>query len=90
MDTNNPVNYGLVDTHTENGIGGGIHHEDDAPKGIMIYAEVDDLQAYLDKAVGLGGTIVMPVTVVPGMVTMAHFAEPQGNVIGLIQSGSDP
>ncbi len=34
VDTNNPVNYGLVDTHTDNGIGGGIHHDDDAPKGI--------------------------------------------------------
>ena len=47
---------------------------------------VDDLQSYRDRAGGLGGKVVMPLTVIPGMVTMAQFADPQGNVVGLVKS----
>ena len=86
VDTSNPMDYGMVDTHTEHGINGGIHHSADAPKGVTIYVEVEELQAYLDKAVSLGGKVVMPVTVIPNMVTMAQFADPQGNVVGLVKS----
>ena len=86
VDSNNPMDYGMVDTHTEHGINGGIHHSADAPKGVTIYVEVEDLQAYLDKAVSLGGKVVMPVTVIPNMVTMAQFADPQGNVVGMVKS----
>lgn len=86
VDANNPMNYGLVQTNTGRGIDGGIHHSEEAPKGVMIYVEVDDLQAYLDKAVSLGGKVLMPVTEVPGMVIMAQFADPQGNVFGLVKS----
>ena len=80
------MDYGMVDTHAEHGINGGIHHSADAPKGVTIYVEVEDLQAYLDKAVSLGGKVVMPVTVIPNMVTMAQFADPQGNVVGMVKS----
>jgi uncharacterized protein len=86
VDASNPMGYGLVDSHTENGINGGIHHAAEMPKGVTIYVEVDDLQGYLDKAVGMGGKVVMPVTVIPNMVTMAQFADPQGNVVGLVKS----
>ena len=33
----------------------------------------------------LGGKTVMPVTEIPGMVTLAQFSDPQGNVIGLVK-----
>ena len=86
VDANNPMDYGMVDTHTEHGINGGIHHSADAPKGVTIYVEVEDLQAYLDKAESLGGKTVMPIVVIPNMVTMAQFSDPQGNVFGLVKS----
>ena len=86
INADNPMNYGIVETHTGNGINGGIHHSDEAPKGVTMYVEMDDLQAYLDKAVSLGGKVVMPVTDVPGMVVMAQFVDPQGNVVGLVKS----
>ncbi len=50
-----------------------------------MYAQVDDPQAYLDKAVALGGKVVMGVTVIPDMVTMALFADPDGDVTGLVK-----
>lgn len=86
VDANNPMHYGMVQTETGRGADGGIVHNDNAPQGFTIYVEVDDLQSYLDRAVGLGGKVVMPLTVIPGMVTMAMFADPQGNVVGLVKS----
>ena len=85
-DANNPMNYGLMQSNSGRGADGGIIHSDDAPKGFMLYFEVDDLQAYLDKAVSLGARVVVPMTTIPGMVTFATFADPDGNVAGLVAS----
>ncbi len=85
--SDNPMNYGFVDTHTETGINGGIPQaqEDDQPR-VILYVEVDDLQAYLDRAEGLGGRTLMPPTEIPGIVTIALFADPEGNTTGLVKS----
>ena len=32
----------------------------------------------------LGGKIVQDVTVIPGMVTMAQFSDPEGNIVGIV------
>ena len=50
------------------------------------YVEVDDAQKYLDRAVSMGGSVVMPVTEIPSHVTIALFADPEGHVIGLSQA----
>jgi predicted enzyme related to lactoylglutathione lyase len=50
---------------------------------VTIYVQVPDLQAALDQAVALGGKVLMPPTEIPGVVTLAMFADPEGNVIGL-------
>ncbi len=50
----------------------------------MVYVQVDDPQAALDNAVALGGSVVEPVSDNP-MVTMAIFADPDGNPIGLVK-----
>jgi hypothetical protein len=76
-------NYGLIDGESS-GLPGGIGQSDDGPRS-TVYAQVPDLQAALDKAVALGGTVVMPPTEIPGVVTMAMFSDPAGNVVGMIQ-----
>ncbi|MBI2886663.1 MAG: VOC family protein [Chloroflexi bacterium] len=83
VDANNPMSYGMVDTHA-GGINGGVTQAEAA--GVTFYIEVDDLQAYLNKVERLGGKTVVPVTVIPNMVTFAQFADPEGNVIGLVKS----
>ena len=87
VDSNNPMNYGFVDTHTETGINGGIPQaqEGDHPR-VILYVEVDDLQPYLDRAEELGGRTLMPPTEIPGIVTIALFADPEGNTTGLVLS----
>ncbi len=84
IDANNPMNYGLV-APEEKGIGGGIGAGENG-SGVTVYVEVEDLQATLDRAVSLGGEVVTPVTEIPGMVTLAQFRDPEGNVIGIVKS----
>ena len=84
----NEMGYGKVETHAGKGINGGIAEaQDGAPNMITLSVESDDIQASLDKAVELGGSVIMPVTTGP-MVTFAFFSDPEGNVIGLVKSGS--
>ncbi len=65
------------------GIGGGIGG---GPPRVTVYIEVDDPQAYLDKVTRAGGKTLMEATKVMEMVTIAMFADPQGNVVGLLKS----
>jgi uncharacterized protein len=82
VDADNPIQYGLVET---GGIGGGI--SGGTEPSVTFYVEVDDPQAYLDKAVALGGRVVQGVTEVPGMVIFGRFADTEGNVVGVVKSG---
>jgi predicted enzyme related to lactoylglutathione lyase len=85
IDANNPMEYGLVDTGGE-GVNGAVDSDPDVDHTVVIYIEVDDPGAYLEKVKGLGGEVVQDVTVIPEMVTMARFRNPAGNVIGLVKS----
>ena len=77
------INYALVDTDS-GGIGGGIG-EAQGPNQVIFYIEVSDPQASLDRIEEAGGKTIVPVTETD-MVTFAQFADPQGNVVGLVKS----
>jgi predicted enzyme related to lactoylglutathione lyase len=77
--------YALVDSGVEGAIRGGIG-EAQGPNQVIFYVEVDDPQAFLDRIERLGGSAVVPVTELPGLVTFAQFADPEGNVVGLVKS----
>lgn len=84
VDANNPMNYGMVDTHAGKGINGGIGTPPDGSSLVTVYIETDDLEATLARISKLGGKTVNPPMEVPGAgVTLAHFADPEGHVIGL-------
>ncbi|MFB3739427.1 MAG: VOC family protein [Candidatus Velamenicoccus archaeovorus] len=76
--------YTLAHPEGEHGIEGGIG-EAQGPNQVTFYVEVGDPQAYLDRIEAAGGKTVVPVTETP-MVTFAQFADPQGNVVGLVKS----
>jgi predicted enzyme related to lactoylglutathione lyase len=82
INADNPMNYGLVTTGG-GGIEGGISSGD--PRS-TIYIEVDDPAAYLKKVVAAGATVVMDVTEIPDMVTIAMFSDPAGNIVGLLKA----
>lgn len=75
--------YGIVGNGGE-GIDGGIGQGDQT--NVIFYIEVDDPQAYLDKIEKQGGKTVVPVTEIPNVVTFAQFADPDGNVVGLVKA----
>ena len=50
---------------------------------MTVYVQVDDVQAYLDKAESLGGKTVVPPAEVPGMGQFAWMSDLDGNTIGL-------
>lgn len=93
VNTNNPMNYGLVNTGSTLGVNGGIGQNDPSqpvsPPPVTFYVQVEDLQATLEKVTAMGGSVVMPPTEVPNMVTFALFRDPDGNVIGLVK-GEEP
>ena len=79
--------YELADTGAGSGINGGVGATDQVEhRGVRVYAQVDDLDAHLRKAEGLGGTVVQqPIEVAPG-TKVAMFDDPQGNRFGLLSS----
>lgn len=87
LDTSFPGGYGMLQDPGD-GIAGGIGAaREGSPGYLTIYVQVEDLQAALDKAEGLGGKTVMPPTEVPGQVTFALMSDPAGHIVGLVKGG---
>ena len=71
---------------SDGGIAGGViqTNENMPPSYVMVYVSVGDLQAALDRAASLGGTVVVPpMTIQNGAGQIAVFTDPEGNTIGL-------
>jgi hypothetical protein len=81
-DTNNPMGYAMIDTHAGRGVGAGINQNPMGQNFVTFYVDVDDLEGTLKKANGLGAKTLLEPTK-NGPVTVAMFADPEGNVIGL-------
>jgi uncharacterized protein len=52
---------------------------------VMIYVQVADIRASLAQAVELGGKRVQEPFDVPNGPTVAQIADPEGNLVGLVQ-----
>ena len=91
INADNPMNYGLIQPGSERAIGGGIGQvtENQSPY-VTFYIAVDNPQNYLDKVVSMGGKIILPVTEIPNMATYALFADPEGNIVGLLKDVPPP
>ena len=90
IDANSPMQYGLV-AREEKSIGRGISGvEPGGSPRVTIYMAVDKIDPALAEAEKLGAKTVLPRTVLPGMVTMALFADPAGNIIGLVENEMPP
>ena len=85
--TLNPAGYGYVPVApaTPVRLTGGIGASPQRQPLVVFYVKVDDPAAILKRAESLGGRIVMPPVDVPGGLTFARFADPEGNVIGIVR-----
>ena len=78
------MGYGMIDTQGR-GIDGGIGPAR-GPNQVTFYIEVADLKDAIARIEDAGGKVVVPITEVPGVVTFAQFADPDGNIVGLVKS----
>jgi uncharacterized protein len=93
IDASNPMGYGVVQREGNLsaegvGIGGGVAGGPEGYEGhVMFYVEVPDVEAALAKAEEMGGSRIMGPDEVPGMdLVLGHFKDPEGHLIGVIQS----
>jgi predicted enzyme related to lactoylglutathione lyase len=80
-----PMEYSMVHIKDQGGIDGGIGK---APQGrghVTFYVGVDDPKAALARVEQLGGRTVQAPVEIPGGVTFALFADPEGHVVGLLK-----
>ena len=79
--------YGFTDTGasaTGTGIPGGIGGGPGYESQVVFYVGVPDVEAALTRAESLGGTRRMgPEQAPDGALVVGHFADPQGNVVGV-------
>jgi uncharacterized protein len=81
-----PQNYFMATPEGERPSAGIGSDPSGGPGHVTFYAEADDLQEMLDKAESLGGKTVMPPTEPMEGTQIALFADPEGHVIGLVNS----
>ncbi|MBM3329428.1 MAG: VOC family protein [Calditrichaeota bacterium] len=70
-------------------VGGGIGLADtvQAAASPGVYIEVNEIEDYLSKAIAAGASVAVPKTEIPGHGWFAHLQAPDGNTVGLFQSG---
>ncbi len=72
VDADNPLGYRMIDTQTEDGIGGGIWPS--PPEGssfVQLHVQVEDCDAHVARAIELGATQIMPPQTLPQGERMA-------------------
>ena len=92
IDADNEMNYGVVQrdgntTADGVGIGGGVAGGPEGYEGhVTFYVEVPDVEEALSKAESLGGSRIMGPETIMGRMVLGQLTDPEGHVIGLIQS----
>jgi predicted enzyme related to lactoylglutathione lyase len=81
-----PMDYWLISTggDDEPGINGGLATRGAPDEVVVITVGVDDVDAYVERVVGAGGSVVMPRRAIPGVGWLAYVKDTEGNVFGLM------
>ena len=77
------MNYATFDTGS---IGGGLNPvQESCPAGtVTVYVHTEDIETTLALAEKLGGKVLVPKSEIPGMGWFGFFADPTGNLVGLL------
>lgn len=89
------MDYWLIDTGPDGqpGINGGLVRrpvagpaESQAVNAFICTVQVDSVDDTLAANAGLGGVVALPKMAVPGVGWLAYIKDPDGNILGLLQS----
>ena len=70
------------------GINGGMmQRSEQTPASPVITVDVEEIDQSLKEIEAQGGSVVTPRTPIPGMGAFAYFKDPEGNVLGLWETG---
>jgi uncharacterized protein len=85
--TLNPAGYGYIPAAPTLPVTltGGIGPSPQRQPLVIFYVKVSDPASTLERVEALGGRVVMPPVEVPGGIVFARFADPEGNVIGIVR-----
>ena len=95
IDANNPMKYGIVQREGNlnadgAGIAGGVGSGPEGYDGhVTFYVEVPSVEDALAKAESLGGSRVMGPETIMDSITLGQFTDPEGHMIGLVQTSTD-
>jgi len=78
--------YTLVPAVADGLAGGIMQTRAGMPSYVTFYVQVDDLDAKLAEIAELGGHTIVPPTEINPAMSFAMFADPSGNVIGLLRA----
>ena len=76
-----PVDYWLVMTGPEDqeGIDGGIARRGKGEAGVINSIDVPDVDKFIAKIEGAGGTVIVPKRAIPGVGYLAYCKDTEGN-----------
>ncbi len=78
--------YTFIDTGVEGGTYVAISPRQSAEDEVLLFVGVQDVEATLQRAAELGGTIIQPAQHVPG-TSFGVFADAQGHRVGVAANG---
>ncbi len=84
-----PMEYWLVTTgpDEEHGINGAFARKKDMiAEGVVLTVQVDSLEDTIRDLVNAGGSRLTPRSAVPGIGYFSYCKDPEGNVIGMMES----
>ena len=92
-----PIDYWMISTvpvdeqgkPTEIGVNGGMMKRQSPENKITNYILVESVDEYAKKIEDAGGKIIVPKTAVPSIGYWAMFADPDGNVLAILEENKE-
>lgn len=75
--------YFMSDTGAGRGINGGVGQSQDGQAQVNVYAKVDDVQKFIERAESAGATTILPPMTAGESLSFALFASPTGARFGV-------
>lgn len=84
-----PPPYWLIEPPESSEVGAGVAKREEVWHGVTPTIEVSSADAYTEKIMAEGGTIVVPKTKIPFVGHLVTFKDTEGNVMAVLEPADD-